>query len=358
MAKANKQKTKTTRPKAPKKMNTSAVLEAPTEVTSTKSTLETIEAPEVKSDPNIPAANGKSVRPWLKMPRKQWTKEEKSMVAEVAVQQMRSCGIGIVPDPEDRGGSIMLLDAVRTAQSRVLPPERRRIFHQRAALESSRTGGVSIVDLMTQMFLKAREEKQRADEEAAKAKAAAEAAAQVPPVAVATVPGVLDLEQMHLSNAGPLTQAAVVLVQLLQRVEKTFREQEEMQSLLMTETAELRGKLASMEETLALKLKQKAEEPAAADLPVVAVLGCQKYEFEQLVEKVAERGLKIELRHYDQDSKPRPVVATYAIIFKWIGHVWEPHIDKSVERQNQAFIKGGLSRAVMQLEVWFAADAS
>jgi hypothetical protein len=93
---------------------------------------------------------------------------------------------------------------------------------------------------------------------------------------------------------------------------------------------------------------------AAVKAPVVAVLGCRKYEFDYIVAGAKAAGLpKIDFRFYDQDTSPTPFRADYAITLKFMNHGWDAQCKNGVPDGNYKFSNGGVSTAIKQLETWF-----
>lgn len=305
-----------------------------------------------------------------------WSYDEKKALAKAAVEELRRDGLNIVPEQGDRFGSSLIIRAITLAQKKIFPPERWRGKLHRTMLAAAGKRTPSVITLMEEAIKVPPPPKEKPVEPTppaavvpppiqppAEPAPAPVAEASSAPLAIPRLPEMLrELDVHKLADAGPMTQAALVLTSMMHQFESRFREGMQMQTLLVEETDSLRKQLSSLQEehgklVATMQNHRPPEAPLEAPRPTVAVLGCQKYEFDQIAAKAEERGLKLQFRHYDQESKPRPIVGTHALLMKWISHTWQEHVDKSIPRGQWAFVAGGLTKAVLQLEVWFNADA-
>lgn len=308
-------------------------------------------------DPN---AKQKQARVW-------WKSHELTAVQTLAVNKMKSLGVGTVPTKDDYSGTRMLLEVFNSSQHQMLPKDRWKVLKSRATLES-----VGLLDNLQTLLRQAPKQTLVEVPSVPPPVPAPPAEATVAPTATGTGP-------VSPASASPFPPAVapakpselpedeiMAALQVLGRAiarglafEKQATELTEMNGLLMEEVDGLRKRIETLDAAVRgmTKVERKVEAAAKVDLPVVAVLGCRKEQFDQICTKAEERGLKLTLRHYDQDSAPRPISAQWAVSLRWVRHHWEDQVKKSgIPMSQYSFLPhGGVSQAVQMLEIWFGA---
>jgi hypothetical protein len=248
----------------------------------------------------------------------------------------------------------MVLDAVRSAQNQLLPKERHKVLTSREILMKCGAFGALTNEL--------------------KRPPTKTAQAPIPPAVPAAGQPTTVHSQAESGNVGaaavvspsknapvlaevslnPFVAAAQSLAKMLDDIRLENAELKEMNSLILEEVEGLRKRVETSEEHMRTldKQERKVNGQERAKLPVVAILGCRKDEFDIIAKRTEERGLKVELRHYEQDTKPRPIAADYAISMKFISHMWDDHISVCVKRGNYTHLRGGMNQVVTQMEAW------
>lgn len=321
---------------------------------------------------------GKDVRvitidPEAKQPKKRvwWQAHELSAVQSIAVNKLKSLGVGTVPTKDDYSGSRMLLEIFNSAQHQMLPANRWKKFPSRLHLESC-----GLLDNLQTLL---RQAPKQTPVEAAGVPPPVSAQPEVPVAPPPQGPGPVS---PAVNSAPPFPPAVaptkpselpeneiMAALQVLGRAitegrahAKQMGELTEMNTLLMEEVDGLRKRIETLDAAIRgmAKVERKEEAAAKVDLPVVAVLGCRKEQFDQICTKAEERGLKLTLRHYDQDSAPRPISAQWAVSLRWVRHHWEDQVKKSgIPMSQYSFLPhGGVSQAVQMLELWFAGGSA
>lgn len=290
-----------------------------------------------------------------------WNHDEKAKMARAIVDEMMACGVGQIPTEDDRAGARLLLDCARRAQGKVMPPDRRRKLSTSAEIVTN-----GIVSRLPEVMKQAQAEREAAVNAEARAKLLGldkkveEPAKPVepppaPPVHVArTEIPPLSAEEL----ADPILAAANGLILALRVQFKEMKELRGMYELMIEDLAGLRKRVEASEEHVRVleKVERKADGQAKAQLPVVAILGCRKDQFDEIETRAKERGLNLVFRHYDQDSNPRPINAQWAVSMRFVRHSWDDQVNASIPRGNYSFIRGGVSQVVQQLEIWFGGN--
>lgn len=322
---------------------------------------QTSEAP-----PSIPAPDEK--------PRKiNWgTDEQRALMIHLS-HLMRKQGWKSIPQTEDRTGCIMFNDMVRLAQSNALPLSRRKdmSFPRGVLIDSDM---MPRLEAMARLPMLPHLPAPLPEPEVLKPAPVLEHLA--PPAAIAPVhhlngnahePSPRRLEDY--SDAELFQAATVRLLQHLNRRPDGPTETE-MQLAKLTEELHSDFRLLSdankeIEEKFAqanlhiLELERRLNaittEATRTRAPRVAILGCRKDQFDILTAKVAERGMNLDLRHYEQQgAKVVDVFADYAVLMPGIGHTQEHHVKQVVPRGQYVFISEfSVQKAVAQLVCWF-----
>ena len=307
-----------------------------------------------------------------------WTKEEKTIFAKEIARRLKVQGFPAIPQLTDRVGRGFFISAVREAQG-VLARDRRKSLGNGRVNQFLNQSGVSpLIDQMLKLHLMdlsppAKEETNNRKIEIAplnnnnnrveniQLKDRQDIPAEVTPEIIQTL-------KVQNSKNGPIAQAFYNLADLLNGIENKTIEHVEMQNLLMEELAELRSRIQKSEtfisqqhtqinelmEMVTAQAKSDQIEEDKKDIPIVAILGCRKYEFDEIERKSKELNLPINLRHYDQDSRIRPISAQWAVSMKFTTHSWQSQVDNAIAKGQSAFLRGGTTQVVRQLETWFA----
>lgn len=289
-----------------------------------------------------------------------WNSMERDLVARETVKEMMARGVGQIPSQDDRAGARLILDCARCAQQKHLPPGRIRKLTSITDIIPN-----GILAMLPSAMKTAQAEREAAEQAAARAKLLGMGKKLEEPVApppVNTAPPIpapaAKVEVSPLSQeelADPILAAANALMLALRVQFREMKEIREMHSLMVEEVDGLRKRVEASEAHMREidKVDRSVVAKVKAELPVVAILGCRKDQFDEVCTKAKERGLNLVFRHYEQDSNPRPISAQWAITFRWVRHSWDDQIKASISPRQSAFIHGGISQGVAQLELWF-----
>lgn len=302
---------------------------------------------------------------------RRWSSAEAASVAVATAGHLLKQGIHFLPDPSDRIGSQFLLESIRRGQTDVLPPERRRV-------EIKHRAGISKVfwHELRQALKKPMPAATPAPHQngtnghapvAPAPEVAAPVAAKPEPTPVHTVLSVGDastelLVATLVGRLFRLLEKNTPPVQLGE-IERKVEEQRQFGELITAELSEIRKQVEALTPQLKLPLfpaqdtATPFEPEQQARLPRVAILGCRKDQFDVIQHEVEKRGLKLDLKYYDQDQKPVSFTADYAISMRWVRHHWDDHVKAGVPRGQFTFIRGGVGQVIMQLEAWFTKEA-
>lgn len=307
-----------------------------------------LDAPLIKEELNrltIPATTG---------PARIWNGADETALLNHLSQAMRKQWGPNIPEGSDRLGSIMFKDMIIAAQNETVPPERRRdLTHARQVLQN-----LGMLDRLQKILNEIQPAK------------------SVPvPVTVtsAPAPATTNLAVAQANQAAPVKANATALAGMLRSVadfletelataHREAHDAQQISEMVMQENSELRNRLGTVEE----KLSQMGRAPVGAvaapivkkALPRVAILGCHLDEFTHIIGKARALGLELEFKHYPQDSAPTIVRSEYALMLKWASGDWIAKLKESgISAAKRAIVhQGGISRAVMQLEAWFAPE--
>lgn len=267
-----------------------------------------------------------------------WTMQEATDVARKSAELMLKQNLHLVPD--DRVGSGIMLDCIRAAQLAVLPRERRNL----AGMTRARLG-IRFWDPFRH-FLKNPKLIQAPDEVAAlKAQELADSG-HIP--AEPEPEGYLDL-------AETLEKLIAQLRPVLEDLSKV-NELRGYQELMTDELNGLRNQVGNINARLATVEQAENESRAREGAPKkirVAICCCEKHVFDHIVTGAKERDLDLDFRLYEQATTPKPIVADWAIIMKWGAHAWSEQAAHSIPRGQYTVLKGGITQALAQLEIWF-----
>jgi hypothetical protein len=348
-----------------------------------------------------------------------WTDQEEAALLIHTAHLLKKQGMAKVPDPKDHVGCIFLSDAIKLGQENALPTHRRKqMSHPRMVLDTlgmmSRLDGFLRMRFLPALPTRAPELPKPAPvtgsngshsngcnghhpaptsltgiSPCCRAEVSVHAGkegtqfyycrkcdkpcdpvepgalpALPPPVVAVPVASPIRVpvvnEQPQVSDAALVQGLAVRLLHALestQRQERRIAELEEFNQLRLEETDLLSGKLKAAELAIA-ELRESVAELSNAEKkhkPRVAIIGCRKDEFDEVLKLAHEHGLDLAFKLYEQDAKPTRIFADYAISMKWVSHAWEQQVrDSGIPRGQYSFITGGAGKVVMQLEVWFS----
>lgn len=267
-----------------------------------------------------------------------WTDHEQGALLAHLAEAMRKQGIPI-PEGSDRFGSVMFKDMIIAAQNSTLPVNRRRdLTHARQVLANAG---------MLERLQKLLDEKKPS---------ITYAPAEENPVQIVSA---ANLAEKPKTNGSALAEALRSLANIFESaLETAHKEAEEARGLCelaVQENSELRLRLGNVEDKInGLQQNVPAHAPAPRkSLPRVAILGCHLDGFRHIMQKSRELGLELELKHYEQDSVPVFIREEYAVMLKWASREWMDKM-KAIPQDRRAITQGGPSRAVMQLQTWFA----
>jgi len=270
-------------------------------------------------------------------PRVQWSLHETEQVMALAVNRMRARGMGQIPMPGDRIGRGILIEEVRSAQNQVLPRERHRKLAGSALLNDRD-------ELLLVKFMRARQAEVKT--EAPAPIVTTPTAEAVPRVELPEAP-----PQEPAPTATPTETAPDVLsafLSYLRNMDQSVKETKELNLLLMEDIEKLNERISTLEKqrvTIPAKPKEK--------LPTVALLGMRKDEYDIIKEACESKNLALDLRLFEQDTKPRPVNCEWAVAMHFMSHAWNDQVKGSVPSGQYTFLRGGVWQVVQQLELWF-----
>ena len=148
------------------------------------------------------------------------------------------------------------------------------------------------------------------------------------------------------------------LVEVVNKLERQVATLTNYDELVTQELDDMRRQLADMRNQVNNQERRVEERTKVEtkDKVRVALIGCRKDEYDLVMSQITD--LNVDLRHYDQDAKARPIHADWAIMMKWASHTWHDHVTNDIKRGQWTHCRGGISQVVAQLRVWFAKDGS
>lgn len=318
-------------------------------------------APEVApAAPSIPAARTKGPSRIL------WNRDEIKIVAAEVARLIAVEGWSHAPQAGDRTGRAMCLDMFYAAQL-LLPKERRR---QRIGLAQIKADFWTAVEVA----LKAKSFATPpaippvepppstapvvvVPKEATAATLNGQSMAQTQAMATRPAPtpsGTPAADSLASAPLGVLLSATLArLLEAIGASESHARRLDHLETAHHAEMDGLMRRLVSLENG-----HTTTATPTTKRLPVVAIMGCQRQEFERVAEMAGRAGLNLDLRFLDQDSSPRPVHAEWVLSFKWVNHPWWVHIKSAVtDKSKRVLLGGGITSAIEQLKSWFSRPA-
>jgi hypothetical protein len=264
-----------------------------------------------------------------------WSPSETKTVAYYTAQALLKMNVGIVPEKGDRHGTQLMLDCIRQAQVDHLPRERRRL-----AVNSRNAFKEMFWDFV---------EREMKEQRAAKKTESVTGIATPPPAASAPAP------IQHATTAPAIAHKATPSA-FEEMIEERIRAiTTPLENFVIEEIARLEQTIDDLKLQLARGSHTSAymapEKPKA---PIVAIFGCRKDQFDFVVKGAEEAGLKLDLRHYDQDAQGVTLVAEWAIHMRWQQHAnWERMKKLGLPQERIAFVRGGITSVVDQLKAWF-----
>lgn len=278
-----------------------------------------------------------------------WDENERKRICVAIAAKLRAQGLRHAPQKNDREGNRFFLDALRAAQYEVLERERRRHISTRAAmgskfwrdLEIALTAGANAEALVKKVEA----------QEAAKVVVATPATVAAP---AAPVMSDEQLVQAGLAKASlaELMQAAMARVfETLGQHETKMSELHDYNNMLVEELDVFKRQMGGVQTEL-INLRGTAKKK----LPTVAILGCQLYIYQHIIDGAKSNHIECDFRHYESDSKPRQFTADYALAMHWMPHGWDDQIHNAVpDRTRVKFLAtGGVGMAIKQLKEWFS----
>lgn len=290
-----------------------------------------------------------------KASRTKWDMAENRIVATEVARLLNTQNIRYLPESDDREGRIFLKEFVATAQLK-LPRDRRRLTAQLAAF--SDVFWKLVRDAITNKSYLAQP---GSEIEQASTNKPSGTEAPAPAAHSPSAPAVVPPEGFALVN-GDHPLGNVPIAALLAEVSRRFDEQrtktndtEQLLAMLADDMnkAERQGEIF-MKRLAAMEGKLQIVPAAPEVLPRLVIVGCKRYEFEHISHNLKTLGIRLDLRHYDQDATvPAKVNADWAISLKWLSHATWDRIEKSVPAGQAVFIHGGVGMAVSQIKAWF-----
>lgn len=285
-------------------------------------------------------ANGGHVR------RKHWSLDEMRLVATELAGMVRKQGWRKLPEIGDRGGRRMLAEMLAAAQIHTLPRERRRLGYSLQAFNM--------------VFWKMVEDALTNKADLAAQALVAEVAKEVgippeqPPAAPVPPDGYAILPEKDPLGSVPLDVLLRTAFARLVASANKVDELEGMHVLLLEELEKTRNlhevtlqRLAVIENAIKNTPKQEV-----VQLPRVAIIGCERYEFTKIVTTCRDLGLRLDLKHHEADDS-RGIFGEWAILLPWANHSWREKAKATLPNGKWICIDGGARKAVEQLLKWF-----
>lgn len=281
-----------------------------------------------------------------------WDYQETHAIADQLAGLMRKQGLVSIPSKGDHFGRSMLSDMLATAQlnataKQQLPGNRQRLRAQPSMFKASFWSEVEKCLKNPAQPAPVQSSTTNPGEDAPPSEASAPAAQSSEPASssidlLATIP-----------TAALLSAVFSRMLGLVGEHETNSRRVQAVEELVLSipdEIAHLRQdimqRLAAHDNAVQVQVETRKV------LPRVAIIGCQRYEFDHIQQGAKGAGLQLDFRHYDQDSHPRPVHAEWVISMKWISHDWARQIN-SMPTDHKKFISGGVGTVINQLKQWF-----
>ncbi len=268
-----------------------------------------------------------------------WTLPEAMKLADHIAGQMLKQGFPDVPPKGDRLGRTMVMDMHRLAQAKVLIRDRRRLDISACNITEEFWDGVRLSLA-----------RQAADQGPSDKEQATNGERILPPEirpwqeVISAVPDG-EVGAFLAARMGARTEQLETFVDLLVESITDLREKNE----------KLAGRLDRLENPGATMAEKTEGDETAQPRPRVAILGCRRYEFLHIKIGCEKLGLKLNLRHYDQDAVASTVHADYAIVMKFCLHSWHDQVRRAIPRDHARFLGGGITSVLRQLKEWFGA---
>lgn len=339
---------------------------------------------EEKPEATAPFAQLPIPAPIIESPKTvTWTPQEEHALLVHLSHLMRKQGWKQIPQADDRFGSLMFQDMIRDAQTRACRSTRQRnLSFARAALEDA--GLMPKLEAMARLpHLPALPPAPLEIDELvnmAPPKTAVNGNGSHPPhdravgepFIPAVAPAPAGPDKFAAFSDAELMQAAfgraLGLAGRVEALEKSLRKVEEDASTYAQLVSEENEAITKRAVELANRVTELEERITASSsgagqdkLPVVAILGCRKDEFDLIVKKAPEHGLKLTFKHYEQQqAKVVPVFGCdYAIMMPGLSHAQNDHVQKVIPRGQYLFLSNfSVSRTIAQLQVWFQPEAA
>lgn len=265
-----------------------------------------------------------------------WTPTEAKHVADRAVDKMVKIGVGQMPGDGDRTGWGLMMDSVREVQYNCLPKDRRRIdVSSRQALNEM------FWTFVKGAFTEVQRVRQLHATLGTQAPAPANGNAHPPPTIIMPKPA---------PAPAPAPSPFDALIDA--RVKAIVGPLEEM---FLEEMGKLEQKISGFEAALAAaRTPGTYQAPEKPRVPTVSVLGCNKEQFQAIEDGVKDSGMTLELRHVDQSQSQINLTTEWALFMRFTGHIhWDQAKACGIPSDKMAFVRGGTSSAILQLEAWF-----
>lgn len=291
-----------------------------------------------------------------------WDATERRAVVLDLARLIRKQGWRHIPDTRDRTGRNFLADFLATAQL-VLPRERRRLSASPTQLGEAFWTLVQGA-LTTGADLEAKNSNGTSDHATETTTALFAGPATVAPAPATAAPAGPPEGKVQLDAADPLRSVPLdallhaTFTRLHRNVQQSAAKVSELEQLTVMQAEDnnrlMKADIALNQRLAALEARLALVNTTTEKLPRVAIVGCRLYEFEHIRQGAEAAGLKLDLRHYDQEANPTKISADWAILMKWGRHAWQDQINAAITNTDRRiFLNGGVGMVITQLKTWF-----
>lgn len=266
-----------------------------------------------------------------------WDSQETKLVAAKTAELLMKQGIGAVPDKGDYVGARFVLDAIREAQCQVLERNRRRLAQNSRAAYNRIFWGI----LGHQLKELARDKESARNLEAAKI-------APAPPPSVPAPQTPTPLKPLPAAFATPMNSFEAMIDARVRTITG------QMEDFFTEELGRMEKEIEALK-TLAARVTKPGEyEAPKPAIPKVGIFGALPDQFAAIVTRAKESGMELDLRDFPTGESKRDITVDWAIQLRFNRHATQEQIKAvNIPPSQIAFIRGGLTGVVRQLEAWF-----